>query len=449
MNHISFYKTILVLGAAESGIGAALLAKQKGHEVFVLDEKEIRIDRKKELDEVQIPFAEQGNGVEEILNYNLVIKSPGIAENNVLIQKIRQANIPVMSEIDFAYCYKQDAKIIAITGTNGKTTTTTLIHHIFLTAQFNAALVGNVGYSFAKQIALAPKPYYIVEVSSFQLDDIHFFQPDVAVLLNITEDHLERYAYSFVNYAVAKFAIAKYQSQDNFFIYNEDDEMITKHLQQFKLSAQLIPFTMHDQSFKKALSKTLPALDTTGIPTDMDLYSLPLRGKHNAYNMLAATLSAKVMGVRSHTIRQALQSFKNLPHRMESVALIRGVEYINDSKATNINSTWYALESMTKPTILILGGIDKGNDYAFIKSLVQEKVKAIICLGKDNAKIVDFFSDTLPVYDMDNIKSVLTKAYQISQQGDVVLLSPACASFDLFQNFEDRGNQFKNAVNEL
>lgn len=444
-------KKIIILGAGESGIGAALLAKQQGYNVLVSDGNTIKEVYKKELIANNIAFEEHQHTEEKILQADEIVKSPGISEKNKLIKKIREKDIPIISEIEFAYRYKRDSKIIAITGSNGKSTTTALIYHICKTAALDCALVGNIGYSFAKQIAENPKPLYVLEVSSFQLDDIKTFKPDVAVLLNITEDHLDRYNYQFQNYIQSKFRVTKNQNNKDIFIYCMDDEAIIAHVSNQNNPAIQYPFTMKQQiSMGGYIQNNNMKIITHTEESEMSINDFALKGKHNQYNTMAAGIAAASIGVRKEKIREAITTFQSLEHRMENITFIRGVQFINDSKATNINSTWYALESMNRPTILILGGIDKGNDYSLIKNLVQEKVKAIVCLGKDNIKIHKAFDKIVPIIiDTESAEAAAQEAFRLSTKGDIVLLSPACSSFDLFKNYEDRGAKFKKAVKEL
>ncbi len=441
-------KKIIILGSGESGIGSALLAKQKGYDVFVSDGGIIKEHYKNELIKNEIEFEEGGHSELKILSANEVMKSPGISDKNELVKKIRNVGIAVISEFELAYRYKGSSKIIGITGTNGKSTTTSLIYHICKHAGLDCALVGNIGYSIARQIAEAPKEYYVAEISSFQLDDIQTFRPDVAVLLNITEDHLDRYDYKFENYIKAKFSITKYQTEDDFFIYNADDEVIQKYLQLLTIHSNPLPFSMRQEIKKGGHIKGDQMM--TRIQEErvsMSIYDFALKGKHNQQNTMAACIAATTVGIRKEKIREAISDYAGLEHRMESVASVRGVEFINDSKATNINSTWYALESMTKPTILVLGGTDKGNDYSLIAELVKDKVKAIVCLGVDNEKIKTAFKKIAPkIVETDSAAKCVAACFKLATKGDAVLLSPACASFDLFKNYEDRGKQFKAAV---
>jgi UDP-N-acetylmuramoylalanine--D-glutamate ligase len=442
---------MVIWGGGESGVGAALLAQQQGHNVLLVDEGSLKEGYRNELQQARIPFAECGVDEARILSADEVVKSPGIPSTHGLLKKIRAKGIPVIGEIELAFRNKGSSKIIAITGSNGKSTTTALAYHICKTGGLDCALVGNIGYSFAKQVAEDPKPVYVAEISSFQLDDIVTFRPDVAVLLNITEDHLDRYEYKFENYIRSKFRIAMNQTSNDTFIYNMDDAVIMEYLKSFNIQSNLIPISMKQEVKKGAYIKGDEMHVNTGSEQQsMSVYDFALKGKHNQYNTMAASVAGATMDIRKNKIREAVQTFQNLEHRMESVATVRGVEFINDSKATNVNSTWYALESMTKPTVLILGGVDKGNDYSLIQELVTEKVKAIVCLGVDNKKIHEAFKDgSQTIVDAGSAEEAAKAAFDLSTVGDVVLLSPACASFDLFKNYEDRGTQFKNAVKNL
>jgi UDP-N-acetylmuramoylalanine--D-glutamate ligase len=444
-------KRMIILGGGESGAGAALLAKQQGYDVFLSDGSSLKEVYRNELQQAGIGFEEGQHTEEKILAADELVKSPGIPEKNELVKKIRKKGINVISEIELAYRHKGNSKIIAITGSNGKTTTTALTYHICKEGGFDCALVGNIGYSFARQVAQDPKPLYVVEISSFQLDDIQSFRPDIAILTNITEDHLDRYDYNFENYIRSKFRIAMNQQPGDHFIYCYDDEVTMKYLTQFNIHANQLPISMKRELPNGAFIKDGDMYIRTGTDyTSMSVYDFALKGKHNQYNTMAACVAATTMDIRKEKIRDAVQNFQSLEHRMEHVATIRGVEFINDSKATNVNSTWYALESMTKPTILILGGVDKGNDYSLITELVKEKVKAIICLGTDNRKIHEAFGNiTSTIVNTASALDAVQAAFHFATKGDVVLLSPACASFDLFKNYEDRGNQFKQAVKDL
>lgn len=443
-------KRLVILGGSESGVGAALLGIKQGYDVWVSDGGSLKEIYRNELAAAGIGWEEGGHTEETVLNADLVVKSPGIPDKAPLIKKIRSSNIPVISEIELAYRYKGDSRIVAITGSNGKTTTTALTHFILTTGGVDAALVGNIGFSFARQVAVDPKPVYVVEVSSFQLDDIESFRPDVAILTNITEDHLDRYDYKFENYIRSKFRIAMNQQPGDAFIYNADDEVTMQYINKVNIHSNHILISMRKET-NGAFIKDGDMYVRTGEDfTAMSVYDFTLKGKHNQYNTMAACVAGATMDIRKEKIREAVQTFQNLEHRMEFVATIRGVEFINDSKATNVNSTWYALESMTKPTVLILGGVDKGNDYSLIAELVQEKVKAIVCLGTDNLKIHEAFASlNIPMADAATAADAVQAAFHFAEKGNTVLLSPACASFDLFKNYEDRGNQFKQAVKDL
>lgn len=444
-------KRLVILGGGESGVGAALLAKKKGYDIVLMDEGSLKDGYRKELQQAEIPFIENGIDEEKLLTSDEVVKSPGIPEKNEWVKKLRKKNIPIISEIELAFQHKGNSKIIAITGSNGKSTTTALIFHICETAGLNCALVGNIGYSFAKQIAEDPKELYVAEISSFQLDDIREFRPDVALLLNITEDHLDRYEYKFENYVASKFRITMNQTSDDYFIYNLDDEVITNYLKQKPIKSFQLPISMKQKVAKGGyIQNDEMQINVKEEPTQMSIYDFALKGKHNQFNTMAASVAGATMDIRKEKIREAVETFENLEHRMEMVATVRGVEFINDSKATNVNSTWFALESMTKPTVLILGGIDKGNDYALLEDLVKEKVKAIVCMGVDNSKIHAAFDGKIStIVDAASAEEAVDYSYRLATIGDVVLLSPACASFDLFKNYEDRGKQFKEAVRNL
>jgi UDP-N-acetylmuramoylalanine--D-glutamate ligase len=444
-------KRFVILGGGESGTGAAMLAKQKGYEVFVTDAGSLKDIYRSELQKAGIEFEEGQHTEEKILNADEVMKSPGIPETNEMVKKIRAKGIEVISEVELAFRFKGDSRIVAITGSNGKSTTTALIWHICKGAGLDCALVGNIGYSFARQVAEDPKQLYVAEISSFQLDDIKTFRPNVAILLNITEDHLDRYNYDFENYIRSKFRVALNQQPGDYFIYSADDEVIMKHIQQFSILANPLQFSMKKELPQGAFIKDGDMYLRVGNEQlSMSIYDFALKGKHNQYNTMAACVATATMEIRKEKIRDAVQTFKGLEHRMESVATVRGIEFINDSKATNVNSTWYALESMEKPTILILGGVDKGNDYSLITDLVKEKVKTIICLGVDNRKIHEAFGNIIStIVNTASAKEAVQAAFHFASKGDVVLLSPACASFDLFLNYEDRGNQFKQEVRDL
>jgi UDP-N-acetylmuramoylalanine--D-glutamate ligase len=442
---------LVILGGGESGIGAALLGKKQGYDVWLSDAGPIKPGYKQELFDNGIEFEEGQHTAEKILAADEVMKSPGIPEKNEMVKQIRARGIPVISEVELAFRFKGNSKIVAITGSNGKSTTTALIYHICQTAGLDCAMVGNIGISFAKQVAEDPKALYVVEVSSFQLDDIKEFRPDIAVLLNITEDHLDRYEYRFENYVNSKFRIIENQTDQDYFIYCDDDEVILQKLPLLTIHTNPLPFSMkHDVKKGGYIKGDQMMLRIQEERVSMSIYDFALKGKHNNYNTMAAGIAAATLGIRKEKIREAVKNFHSLEHRMEFVAMVRGVEFINDSKATNVNSTWFALESMNKPTILILGGTDKGNDYGLIADLVKDKVKAIVCMGADNKKILEAFKDKVPVMvETDSAKKAVNASFKLAAKGDVVLLSPACASFDLFKNYEDRGTQFKEAVKEL
>ncbi len=442
---------MVILGAGESGVGAALLARQQGYDVFVSDGGIIKENYKHELSHHNIPFEEQQHTEEKILNADEVMKSPGIPEKNELVKKIRAKAVPIISEIELAYRYKGNSKIIAITGTNGKTTTTALTYHICKEGGADCAMVGNIGFSFAKQVAVEPKELYIVEVSSFQLDDIKDFRPDVAVLTNITEDHLDRYEYDMQNYISSKFRITANQQPKDIFIYCLDDEITRNNINRYPIKSTLYPITMNKELPQGAyITNAEMHIKWKGEEMQMSIQDFALKGKHNQYNSMAAGIASVAVDIKKEHVRESLQTFQSLEHRMEPVSTIRGVEFINDSKATNVNSTWFALESMNKPTILILGGVDKGNDYSILHELVKDKVKAIVCMGTDNRKIHEEFGSIVSLMvNTETAQEAVQAAFHFANKGDVVLLSPACASFDLFKNYEDRGNQFKQAVKDL
>ena len=444
-------KRIVILGGGESGVGAALLAQQNGYDVFISDGGTISDAYKTELTVNNIPFEDGCHTEEKILQAHEIIKSPGIPEKVAIILKAREKNINVISEIEFAFRFKGESKIIAITGSNGKTTTTALTYHICKHAEKDCAMVGNIGYSFARQVALDPKDLYVAEISSFQLDDIITFRPDVAVITNITEDHLDRYEYKLEKYVQSKFRITENQLPGDVFVYNMDDATTMKNIINYPIKSTPAPITMSKELPQGAyLVNARMHLKWKSEEMQMSVEDFAIKGKHNQYNSMAASLAATAVDIRKDKIREALQTFESLEHRMEPAGIIKGVEFINDSKATNINSTWFALESMNKPVILILGGVDKGNDYNLLKELVKEKVKAIVCMGADNRKIHEAFGEIVSlIVNTENAKEAVQAAFHFSNKGDVVLLSPACASFDLFKNYEDRGIQFKQAVKDL
>lgn len=444
---------MVILGGGESGVGSAILAKQKGYDVFLSDKGMFREKYRNVLLKEQIDFEEGKHSEEKILDANEVIKSPGIPDTNELVLKLRSKNIPVISEIEFAGRFTK-AKTICITGSNGKTTTTMLTYHILKKAGYNVGLAGNVGKSFALQVATENFDYYVLELSSFQLDGMYEFKADISVLLNITPDHLDRYDYKFENYIASKFRIVQNQTNSDYFIYNADDETMQAYMKHWKSDVTLVPFSIKQPidgigAFLNGNQITLNYKPNQN-PLIMTIEQLALQGKHNVYNSMAASLAAKIVDVRKEIIKESLQDFQGIEHRLEFVASINGVEFINDSKATNINSAWYALESMQKPVVWICGGQDKGNDYNEILDLVKHKVKAIVCLGKNNKKIIGAFKDVIElIVETDNAADAVAASYKIAKKGDAVLLSPACASFDLFENYEDRGLQFKAAVRAL
>lgn len=445
-------KKIAILGAGESGVGTAVLAIQNGYEVFVSDFGSVSKKYEDMLLEYNIPYEQNQHSEEKILDADVIMKSPGIPEKADIVKKIRAKGIKVVSEIEFAYPYCK-GKIVGITGSNGKTTTTNLVYHIFQSAGFNAGMAGNVGISFAYMVATEPKEIYIVEISSFQLDDIDQFKCDIAILLNITPDHLDRYNYEMKNYVASKFKIAQNQTAANAFIYCIDDEETMNYLNEnsSNILAKRYPFSIQQELEEGAFIKE-NKLFINIIQTQFSMLTneITIKGKHNQYNSLAAGLAARHEEIRDEVLREAFMTFKSIPHRLESVLTIQGVEYINDSKATNVNSAWYALESMEKEVIWIAGGVDKGNDYESLMPLVKKRVKALVCLGDDNLKLQSTFSGVIDVIiSTDNMKDAVRSASQLADKGDAVLLSPCCASFDLFQNYEDRGDQFKACVQNL
>ncbi len=442
---------IVILGAGESGVGAAVLAKVKGFDVFVSDKGKIEKKYKNVLSQYDIEFEEGKHSEKLILQAEEVIKSPGIPDNVPVIKLLVQKGIKIISEIEFAgRC--TNAKKICITGSNGKTTTTLLIHHILKNAGLNAGLAGNVGQSFAMQVATKNYDYYVLEISSFQLDGMYDFKADIAVILNITPDHLDRYNYNFQNYTDSKFRILQNQTNDDLFIYCMDDKVIIDEISKRKILSKTYPFTIQKNISNEGayLSENNIIINIKSTRFIMTLEELALQGKHNIYNSMAAGISARLLDIRKDTIKQCLSDFQNVEHRLEYVATIHGIEFINDSKATNINSTWYALESMDRPVIWIAGGIDKGNDYNILRSLVRKKVKAIVCLGVENKKIYNAFADDVEtIVETISASDAVKTAFNFAEKNEIVLLSPACASFDLFNNYEDRGKKFKKAVNEL
>ncbi len=438
---------IVVLGAGESGAGAAVLAKVKGFDVFVSDMSAIKENYKELLDKYQIAWEEGKHTEEKILNANEVIKSPGIPNEAPMIQKLMAQGTPIISEIEFAGRYT-DAQMVCITGSNGKTTTTSLIYHIFKSAGLNVGLAGNIGRSLALQVAEENHDYYVIELSSFQLDNMYDFRANIAVLMNITPDHLDRYDHNMQNYIDAKFRIIQNQTEEDAFIFWNDDPIIRKELQRYGLKAHMYPFAAVKEEGAIAYVEEDEMRIDEPIAFNMEQEELALRGTHNLYNSMAAGISANLAGITKDHIRRALSDFKGVEHRLEKVARVRGIDFINDSKATNVNSCWYALQSMTTRTVLILGGKDKGNDYTEIEELVREKCSALVYLGLHNEKLHEFFDRFgLPVADVQTgMKDAVDAAYRLAQKGETVLLSPCCASFDLFKSYEDRGDQFKACV---
>lgn len=441
---------LVVLGGGESGVGAAILGKAKGMEVFLSDAGEIKSHYKEMLEAEGISFEEGGHTESRILDANLVVKSPGIPPYAPLVKKIAAKGTPIISEIEFAGRYT-DAKMICITGSNGKTTTTLLTYHILKSAGLNVGLAGNVGRSMALQVAREKHDYYVIELSSFQLENMYDFKAGIAVITNITPDHLDRYDHKMENYVAAKFRILQNQGPEDYFIYWQDDPIIREQIKQLQIEAIRMPFSEYRQEDTKAyVDKGIVRFETPMEVWDIPRDKLSLTGLHNLYNSMAAGLSASILNIKKETIRHALEDFEAVEHRLEYVRTVKGVRYINDSKATNVNSTWYALESMTGPTVLILGGKDKGNDYTEIEGLVREKVKAIVCMGADNSKLLDFFDGKVGIIrDTHTLKDAVTACAEIAEPGDTVLLSPCCASFDLFKSYEDRGEQFKAEVRGL
>lgn len=441
---------ITVLGGGESGTGAAILAKRKGFEVFLSDSGMLKEIYQKMLNDEGIEWEQGQHSEDRILSATEVIKSPGIPEKAPLIKKLREQGTPVISEIEFAARYT-NAKMICITGTNGKTTTTLLTYHILKNAGLNVGLAGNIGHSFAYQVATENFEYYVLELSSFMLDDMYNFKADIAILTNITPDHLDRYEYKIENYVDSKFRITQNQTSAEYFIYCADDELTLSGLERHKINATKIPFSIQKElkegAYLTGNNININILNHTFI---MTIQELALQGKHNVYNSMASGIASRLLEIRSESLKQSLSDFKNAEHRLEHVAKIQNIDFINDSKATNVNSAWYALESVSTPIVWIAGGVDKGNDYTILKNLVKDKVRAIVCLGVDNEKLHEAFSDVVDVMvNASSAKEAAELSYHLAQKGDTVLLSPACASFDLFKNYEDRGEQFKAAVKEL
>ncbi len=442
-------KIVVILGAGESGVGAAILAQAKGAKVFVSDYGTVKPSFQQELNEYKLEWEQGTHSMNRILEADLVVKSPGIPEKTPVMKAIREKGIKVVSEIELAG-YFTTAKKVCITGSNGKTTTTMMIHHLLTKAGKNVGLAGNVGYSFAKQVALEDKEIYVLELSSFQLDDMEDFRADIAILTNITPDHLDRYEYNMQLYVNSKFRILQNQTAEDFFIYNADDAIITAELEKRSVKAQLLPFSLTKIFEKGAYVENKQLIINYNNQFIMSIHDLALKGKHNTQNSLASWLAGRLLDIRKDTVRESLSDFVNVEHRLEFVAKVCGIEFINDSKATNVNSTWFALESMENPTVWIVGGVDKGNDYSELTQLVKDKVKAIICLGKDNHKIIEAFTGVVDtIVEAGSAMEAVAYGYRLAQKEETVLLSPACASFDLFENYEDRGNQFKQAVRSL
>jgi len=443
-------KKAVILGGGESGVGAAVLAKVKDYETFLSDSGTLKDAFREQLRKWDIPFEEGGHTPDKILDADLVIKSPGIPETAPLVVRLRDQGTPIISEIEFAGYY-DNAKKICITGSNGKTTTTSLIYYLLQNAGLNVGLGGNIGKSYAMQVATEKHDIYVLELSSFQLDGMYDFKADIAVLMNITPDHLDRYDHCFQNYINAKFRITRNMRPEDCFIFCSDDEVTIGELNKIVIQAQKLPFTQNEKVDQGAwLDGDTVRVNYQGDEFDILVQDLSLKGRHNVYNSMAAAITGKIMNITNDTIRRSLTSFEGVEHRMEKVLSVGGVLYVNDSKATNVNSTWYALESVKTPIVLILGGTDKGNDYAPLFDLVREKVKAIVCMGVDNKKIHDSFRDIVPtIVDTLSATECVQKCAELASPGDTVLLSPCCASFDLFKNYEDRGRQFKEAVRNL
>ena len=441
---------LVILGGGESGVGTAILGKKQGYDVFVSDFGKIKDHYKEVLAFNEIKWEEETHSESEILNADLVMKSPGIPDKSPIVKKLTEKQIPIISEIEFAAPFT-NAKTIGITGSNGKTTTTMLVYHLLQSAGMNVGLAGNIGKSFAWQVAEDKYDYYVLELSSFQLDGIVNYKPHIAIITNISPDHLDRYEYKYENYIASKFRITMNQTEEDFLIYDADDAAISEWLEHNKTKAQLIPFSLTKTFEKGAFIKdNIMEVKLNDNEFEMETQYMALEGKHNMKNAMAATSVAKLMQIRKATIRESLSNFQGVEHRLEKAFKIQNVQYINDSKATNVNAAFFALDSMNTPTVWIVGGVDKGNDYSELMSLVREKVKAIICLGVDNKKIIDAFGNVVDVMvEVSNMNDAVRMAQRLTEKGDTVLLSPACASFDLFENYEDRGRQFKAAVQNL
>ena len=443
-------KNIAILGSGESGVGAAVLAKKQGFDVFVSDFGKIKEEYKAVLEKENIEWEEGAHTLERILKASEIIKSPGIPDKVEVVQKALEKSIPVISEIEFGSRFTK-AKLICITGSNGKTTTTLLTHHILKKAGLNVGIAGNVGDSFALQVANEDYDYYILELSSFQLDGIKKFKADIAILLNITPDHLDRYDYKFENYVHSKFKITDNQTKEDFFIYCKDDKAITDAFANYDLAAKQLPFSIKEEVSEGAFlnEKEEIVFNTKNQPQTMSIHDLALNGKHNIYNSMAAGIASKVLDLRKEIVRESLTDFQNVAHRLEHICYVNGIEFINDSKATNVNAVWFALESINKPIVWIAGGVDKGNDYEELLELVKHKVKALVCMGVDNSKLVAAFGDVVDVYETSSAEEAVKLSYKLAEKDELVLLSPGCASFDLFENYEDRGLEFRKAVRAL
>jgi UDP-N-acetylmuramoylalanine--D-glutamate ligase len=440
---------IAILGAGESGVGTAILALKMGWKVFVSDKGEIKQEFQDKLNQIGVEWEQGKHNEDLILSADLVVKSPGIPDKASVIVALKAKGVKTISEIEFSGYYCK-AKTICITGSNGKTTTTLWTHHILRKAGFNVGLAGNIGQSFAKQVAENDFDFYVLEISSFQLDDMVDFRADIAILTNITPDHLDRYNYEMQNYVDSKFRILQNQTGDNWFIYNQDDPIITAEIAKRNLPMKLVPFSIKEEISFGGYATNEQIIININKQFNMSIHELALKGKHNTQNALAAGLASRILEIRKDVVRESLQDFTNVEHRLEFVAKVNGIEFINDSKATNVNSAWFALESMAKPVIWVVGGVDKGNDYSELTPLVKDKVKAIICLGIDNQKIIEAFQDVVEtIVETKSASEAVTLGYRLAKKEETVLLSPACASFDLFENYEDRGNQFKQAVRSL
>ncbi len=442
---------IVILGAGESGTGAAILARQKGFDVFVSDAGKIKPYYRELLDEYQILYESGGHSERLVLSAAEIIKSPGIPESAPIVKLLRKKNIPIISEIEFAGRYT-NAKKICVTGSNGKTTTTSLIHHMMRKAGLNVGIAGNVGRSFALQVATESFDYFVLELSSFQLDGMFEFKADIAILLNITPDHLDRYDYNFQNYIDSKFKVGQNLTEEEYFVFCSDDEITIKELEKIVSKAQQLPFAYKkkDSDVSWVGEDERMHIEFDDVDFSMSVHELSLRGRHNTYNSMAAGIAGNVLKIRNEVIREALMDFQGVEHRLEEVTKVHGINFINDSKATNVNSTWYALESVKGRIVWIVGGVDKGNDYSELYNLVENKVNAIVCLGKDNDRVLKAFEGKVEeIVETESMEDAVKTAYYLGRDGETVLLSPACASFDLFESFEDRGRQFKDAVRSL